>query len=159
MQRRTLLLILIFVFASGCIDEYDDGPFISLRSHYGRLKGTWDLEVLNVGGIDSTAYAKTQSCYAKLDFTDEDDTYFGTGEKIIHTSGTSDSCSAMGGYKLTDGSDNLTLIMGQIDNYIPIGPYRVNERIKWSINKLSGSQLWLEVNYNGMNCSMHLKKD
>jgi hypothetical protein len=162
MCRPTQLLILIFVFVTGCIAEYDDGPFISLRSHYGRLKGTWDLEYLVVDGIDSTSHARNQPCYAKLIFTDEDNPYAG-GLKIIRTD-IENECFATGGYELSDDCDNLTLVVGytqgSINQYNPICPYRArDERLTWTITKLSSSKLWLEIDYKGMFCWMHLKKD
>ena len=113
------------------------------------------MQFLIVGDIDSTFYAKNQSCYIPFEFTNVDDP--STGDKIINMYGTQDSCFSGGEYKLTDGNDNLTLNMDH-NNYIPIGPYRASERITWSINNLSGSQLWLETNYKGMHCWMHLKK-
>jgi len=158
MYKPIGFLILIIVFVTGCIDEYDDGPFISLRSHYGRLKGTWDLEYLIVGDIDSTSSAKNQPCYGNFNFTGEDDIYGGRGKLISINNSNSNCFGQSGNYNLSDDSDDLILTVAQ-NGFVPIGSYRAPGRIPWKILRLTGSQLWLENNYNNLHCWMHLKKN
>jgi hypothetical protein len=39
-----------------------------------------------------------------------------------------------------------------------IGPFLIMDSIEWEIKRLTNEQLWLEIDYNGMQCWVHFKK-
>jgi hypothetical protein len=151
----SILFILIF---SGC-NRFEEGPFLDLHSVKKRLKGTWELEILNVGGIDSTAFAKRVGCNPRMQIEVGD----GTNKSgSIYPDGSSlDSCSSYyGTWALTKHKDEIYFSIRYMSGniYQPVGPYLALDNLTWDIKKLTMDQLWLDITYQGQYCWAHFRK-
>jgi hypothetical protein len=78
-NRKILYTLVLVLFFAAC--KYEDGPAISLNSKYQRLKGTWQIDHLDIDGIDSTQMYK-DSCNCNLRFHKEHDYGWGDGQLI-----------------------------------------------------------------------------
>ena len=155
-----LLILTLFLWCK----KYDEGPLFSLRSKYKRLPGSYEVEYLFVGGYDSTAAFKNQSCYGTLLFSSLSETltegvirYFAFDRDSIYP------CSSDGNGYLIDRKEKLALQRTvsadpNIHGVTPVGPFLIVGRVEWKIIKLTNKQLWLETTYGGNSSWVHLKK-
>jgi hypothetical protein len=142
---KTAFIIMIAFLTTSC--EKD--------KKMGWLVGVWDLKSLYVNHHDSTDAAKSQPCYRKLNFLEEDKTkgqYHVIGEP-------NDSCSFSGTYDLSGDAESLRLTFTASD-FRPIGAYQdTDQAVNWTIEVLSKTDLIAYVSYNGYVTAMWLKKD
>lgn len=163
-QKNRIYLFLLLVSQSlicGCIAEYEEGPWISFRSHISRLHGAWDVKQLIVGGIDSTDAVKNQPCYQPIKFLYDDEQVGGTNivPKDVY------KCGFNGTYVLIKDCDYLQLYLrhhfgsnGIFTNIGAFGGPHVGG-IKWEIIKLTNKELKMETDFNGYKNKIHLVKE
>ena len=142
---KKLLLLLSIVLISAC----------KKSSTSNVLVGVWDLQSLTINGNDSTQAAKSQQCYLKWEFHEEDKS---KGVFSIYGYPTQSTCRLAGTYELPY-NNHLKISFGLSSSYNPIGAYRVTGLTQtWQIISMSNSSLILDIDYNGSHNEMKLKK-
>src|SRR5689334_10221282 len=121
MKNKRLLTFLI-ILITGC--RYEEGPLLELSSVKQRLEGTWELEYLYVGGIDSTWYAKNLTCNPKMRIVYADDTRR-FGYMYSSLGGGSLRCDYSGSWSLLNHKNDFYIVVeyGPDNIYQSIGPY------------------------------------
>ena len=119
------------------------------------LLGVWDLQSLTINGLDTTQAVKSQTCYKKWDFEEDSKGGFSINESLIDT-----ACRVYGSYRLKDNNKYLEL---EFQNYnttfVPVGAYRADGTLDWTVRLISKENLVLDIVYNGEFNEMWLKKN
>ena len=157
-----LTLSLFIMFFTVSCKKYPDGPIFNFTSKYNRLeKAYWVLDYLEIGGIDSTSdfLAATDSGYVfeSMEFFEPD-----KGISAINYKSPSHQSAIYFTWGFADRKRKLAV---QVTSYSRpfftksdfIGPLWVNERIEYRIMKLTKTELWLEVTYNGKLTKVHFR--
>jgi len=148
MKFNSLIVVLgCFVcFISGC--RYEDGPAISFRSVENRLKGEYNIEKFEKGGIDLTDSLKKMICYNKFIIHKSGDF------KAIEPNGT---CGCRGYWVLYDNKKKINLDIRWPDTLIaPLGePF---DNVIWDIERLVDDEIHLTVNYNNQFIKFDLRE-
>jgi hypothetical protein len=165
--KYLFIIFLAFFFLSSCKKEYEDGPLISFHSKRNRLQRKWEVEYISVGGVDSTYYLSqfTDSGYRLkyFDFTSNNKDISGShnSKPHIENSKFEEVTDAEGYYQVVDKKDLRFLAFNSYYvkkyGFKKIGPFFSDLILKYRITKLTTSQLWFEIDYNGVNSKVHLK--
>jgi hypothetical protein len=134
--------------AAACT-KYKEDSFISLRTTFGRLKGSWHVVYFEVNGVDSTAnYQKGDNC----------DIYF-----YRHEGTQSFDFCGKGNFDFKVSVDEKAKLIGLIDVYVypskskqnPIDPVWV----EYKIEKLYNNDWWIRGQANDKTYFIKFKKN
>ena len=157
MKKYTLLfLFLSFCFAD--CKKYEDGPCISLRTKTARLTGIWEPEMFLVNGIDSIDKLKADTCYAPYIFNKKAEN--GDDRLVMTSSIYRPGCWKSGIWLFKEHKKKLlTEFRGTSGKNTIIGPYGLdNVELEWDILRLTNAELWLKINYLGVEYECHFKQ-
>ncbi len=150
----------IFLVNNSC-KKYPDGPLINLMSEEKRLKRTWYIEYLEIGGIDSTMqlFVENDSGYKFNSMVIEDDK---DGSGLFFKTLSQNYGTVYFQWSFADNKKKL--IIRKVYEYLPfyfykdrVGPFWVYEDVEYRIRKLTKNELWLETTYNGFLTKAHFK--
>jgi hypothetical protein len=117
--------------------------------------GTWETELLTINGIDTTSHLRVDTnCYGYLRFFIDDGTEYIT---IEPAKGNFNGfyCSQHGHWFILGKAITIDFVNASSNI---LGPYLLDERIKWNILEKSNSYLKLQVVWNGNEFNWNLKK-
>jgi hypothetical protein len=143
--KRTAFVIMITSSIIGCKKDKME-----------MLVGVWDLKSLYINHIDSTDAAKSQTCYRKFSFLEEDKA---KGSFPVISEPDDTSCHFHGTYQLVDDNQGLQLRFAK-SHFRPIGAYLdTTQNLRWKVIFISKTDLLVSISLNGSNNEMWLKKD
>jgi hypothetical protein len=140
-NRKILYTLVLLLFFAAC--KYEDGPAISLLSKYQRLKGEWQIEYLEIDGVDSTQ-RYIDSCNCNLHFFKIHDYGWGDGQLIdlLKCKSSYIGVGANRGYwTFSKNKKILHVVLNSTYNYHGIGPisYIISD---WEILRLTDKEFW-----------------
>ena len=164
---KLLILFLGFCFIGSCKRRYEEGPLISLSTKCKRILRTWRLEYLYIDGKDSTnaVYESLGIVDGKFeaifDLSSVDATCKEGGSITVYFKSSINSSPQFGNYDLSKDGKYLNLDIlntsGLSLKYRPIGPLFTGSFVKYRVKRLTKTELWLDVTYDGKYVWIHFK--
>jgi hypothetical protein len=166
MKKTILFLLIIAGIIVGC-QKYEDGPYVSFRSKFGRLcnGGVWRMEYFGVSGIDSTEgiinSTANLSYLFNFDIKRPAMKLWAFNDSLPDKI---DSSTAIytGYWNFADRYMNLELIIPNDSTFtdtIPVlGPLHKEGIMDWEILRLSYEELWIDNIYNHQTYEIHYRK-
>lgn len=158
-----------FAVLASCKRKYEEGPLISFTSKCKRLERTWTLSYIYIDGIDST-----EAVYKALGIIDNkfrakfiepsDGTCFNYApiDVRVNITGSIYYSHLPGSYKLSENGKYLIMNIIRTSDivnlkYKEVGPFFTDDYVEYRIKRLTKSELWLELTYNGKYIWIHFK--
>ncbi len=140
-----LVIVISILILAGC-NKYPEGPWFTIRSDKGRMKGLYEIESYKVNGTDLTNAIISDTSYLHL-FIDRrsgnrDQLYYGlrdpeTGDRPVHSN--NGDLNLLGDQlHFTNGINNALI------NY-PILGYFNQTYLNWTVTRLSSRDLWIKT--------------
>jgi hypothetical protein len=147
-----VIYLLLFLLFSGVSCKYEDGPDISLRSAESRVRGTYEINKFEVGGIDFTNSIKAQTCYRPITF-DWDNV---ADQGVFYMNRDQVTCESNGVWSLTN--KNTTIIMGFYGNFIGFPPFGSGGGTEYEILELRNKEMKFRCIYNNVTYIIELSE-
>jgi len=140
MNRKILYTLVLLLFFAAC--KYEDGPIISYNSKYQRLKGEWQIEHLEIDGMDSTQLY-IDSCNCNLRFHKEHDYGWGGGQLIdlLKCKPSNWNGANRGYWEFLENKKILYVNLYSTYGYHGIGPINRDDS-DWEILRLTNKEFW-----------------
>jgi hypothetical protein len=154
MKKHTPLIILFVMLTTIACTKFKEDSFISLRTPYGRIFGTWHLDYYEIDGVDSTSlfYSKNYWQISNCDIKFSDD-------KSNHQFISQYVCNGNIGSGEIFGIDyrkkQIEWLCSYIPNRNPNGKSFYND---FNILKLYKNDLWLSLDIYGKHYFIKMKK-
>ncbi len=148
-----LLVFLVGVFST--CKKYEEGPCISFKTKKSRLTGNWEPVVFLANEIDSLLFLKADTCYGFYSFLDNNDV---NQKSQIIINDPFIICHEYGAWSFINQKEILRINFKDAARISILGPYGAKEDIDWKIERLTNEDLWLKVEYHGINYEVKFKK-
>lgn len=149
-MKKYLVIVFVALLSFTCKKEKE--YFVNEQELY----GFWDVEMLSISDVDTTAYLRSDStCFPMFIFNRPDDTYrkFETAPAFNYPDSTFE-CYKTGLYTLSGNAIFISLSPSGHNT----GPFLIDGATSWEIVNYSGGVLNLKTIYSNQTCLLNLRK-